>query len=194
MDLVEGIMGNQPDSGQLTFYAPYSLGEFRLFYRKICSQLAPNQSKLLYELCKSSESDLVSHSNLIGSLGKYWHPDLPRPFEENAVKEAKKSYLQGFLCGASLDYLEVISDEFRLVPMVKEEVEDGNFMCFICSCGRGLREIIKLAEQLGHEKTHYGSFVTHQVDGKDYVLVGKRLLDYEHRRRLCEWELDKDWD
>ena len=194
MDLVEGIMGNQPDSGQLTFYAPYSLGEFRLFYRKICSQLTSNQSKLLYELCKSSESDLVSHSNAIGELDAHNKPLVKRPLEEKTFECAKRKYLQGLLCGASLDSLELICDEFRLVKADARLIGNDDVMLFFSSRQRSLGDMIKMAERLTTEEMHCGAFVAHHVDRNDYALAGKRLPDDEYRKRLHTWELDRDWD
>ena len=180
-------------------WAKYTLDDFRSFYRKVCSQLTVGESELLFKLSKSSENDLISHSNFIGSLGKNWHPELPRPFEETAVEKAKKSYLQGLLCGASIDYLEVVSDDFRLIAADAKIVGKDNVMIFISrykkdGSERTLGDVIKVGEGIGTEETHSGSFVSHHVDGNDYALVGKRLPEEEYRKRLHEWELDVNWD
>lgn len=192
-------LGEMPDCSSAGDFSPYGLDDFRSFYRKACSQLNARESELLFKLSKSSESDLMTHSNFIGEIGKYGHPDLPRPFEEKAVEEAKKKYLRCLLCGASIDYLEVVSDKFRLIPIDARPIGEDNFMLFISSrkkdgSARSLGEIIKVAEGVGTETAHYGAYVSHHGDRNDYALVGKRLPEAEYRKRLHEWELDKEWD
>jgi len=192
-------LGEMPDCSSMGECSPYSLDDFRSFYRKICSQLKASESELLFKLSKSSESDLMSHSNLIGYLGKEWHPDLPRPFEEKAVKEAKMRYLHGLLCGASMDNLEVVSDEFRLILLDAQLVGKDEFMLFISSrkkdgSARTLGDVIKVAEGIGTDATRYGAHVSHHVDRNDYALVGKRLPEHEYQKRQHEWGLDKEWD
>ena len=180
-------------------FSRYTLEDFRSFYKKVCSQLKQSESDLLFRLSKSSERDFISHSNLIGYLGKDWHQDLPRPFEEKAVKEAKKDYLHGLLCGASMDCLEAVSDEFRLVPADARLVGEDNFMLFISrykkkSGEQTLGDVIKVAEGIGGDATHYGAYVSHHVDKNNYVLVGKRLPEDEYQRRIHEWGLDVSGD
>ena len=188
-----------PKNGFNLGFSPYTLEDFRSFYRKICSQLKASESELLFKLSKSSESDTMSHSNLIGYLGQVWHSNLPRPFDEKMVKEAKESYLHGLLCGASMDYLEVVSDEFRVIPIDARLIGDDNSMLFISSrkkdgSVRSLGELIKVAEGIGTETAHYGAYVSHHVDRNDYALVGKRLSEAEYQKRLHEWGLDVSWD
>ena len=197
--IVGFVLGDAPVYDSSEFYSPYTLEDFRIFYRKVCSQLKESESDLLYRISKSSENDLISHSNLIGEIGRYGHPNLPRPFEDNAVKEAKKKYLQGLLCGASIDYLEVVSDEFRLVPADTKLIREDNFVLFISrykkdGSERTLSEVIKVSDGIGNDTTHSGSYFSHHVDRNDYALVGKRLPEDDYRKRLHEWELDVNWD
>jgi len=200
MDFIQAVLGNQPSSDpQHLFINPYTLEDFRNFYDKVCSQLKASESELLFKLSKSSESDLMSHSNLIGSLGRDWHPDLPRPFEVKAVNEAKKNYLRGLLCGASIDYLEVVSDEFRLIPLDAKLIGNDNFMLFMSrywkdGSARTHDDIFKVYDEMSPGAPHSGSYVTHHVDKNDYALVGKMLPEDEYRKRLHDWELDVNWD
>jgi len=197
--IVRFVLGDMPAYDSSEQFSPYTLEDFRSFYRKICSQLKEKESDLLFRLSKSSESDLISHSNLMGSLGKDWHPDLPRPFEENAVKEAKKKYLQGLLCGASIDYMELFSDEFRFIPLDIKLIGKDDTLLFASShrkdgSARTLGEINRLYNCIAPGEAHSGGFVSHHVDRNDYVLIGKRLPEDEYRKRLHEWELDVNWD
>lgn len=157
-----------------TKWSEYTLADFRAFYPKICAQLASGESKLLYKLVKSSEKSLVSHSNLIGLLGDGFHPDLARPFEKKEVETAKKNYLRKLLCGASLDYLEAVSDEFQLIRANPREVEDGNFMLLLSDKEESLGALLSTMGKYGNEKTGYACFVSHSVDGDDYALVGRK--------------------
>ena len=188
-----------PKNGFNLGFSPYTLEDFRSFYRKVCSQLKASESELLFKLSKSSESDSMSHSNLIGYLGQHYHSDLPRPFEEKAVREAKESYIHGLLCGASIDYLEVVSDEFRVIPIDAQLIGADNSMLFISGrkkdgSFRSLGEMHRISEGINTETTHYGGYVSHHVDRNDYALVGKRLPENEYQKRLHEWGLDVSWD
>ena len=199
MDFIQAVLGNQPDPDSTVEFSPYALDDFRSFYWKVCSQLNASESELLFKLSKSSESDAMSHSNLIGYLGRVWHPDLPRPFEVKAVNEAKKNYLRGLLCGASIDYLEVVSDVFRLIPLDAKQIGNDNFMLFMSKywkdgSTRTLGDIFQVYDKMGPGTSHSGSYVIHHVNKNDYALVGKRLPENEYKKRLHEWELDVNWD
>ncbi|MCX8175482.1 MAG: hypothetical protein N3E51_04730 [Candidatus Micrarchaeota archaeon] len=191
--LLHFILGNQPAAE--SNYHSYSLEDFREFYSKVCSQLSEKDSALMYELFKSSENDIASHSNLIGMSN---HPAMKRPYNEKELREAKEDYLHGLLCGISLEYLEAIADEFSFGLAEKMEIGNNECILFLSMFGtkqqRSFDELFKLQNRLVREDARYCGFVTHRVDGNDYALVGKRLPESEYQKRLHEWGLDKDWD
>ena len=194
MSLVDEILGNQPVAEP--DYHPYSLEDFREFISKVCSQLSEKDSALMYELFKSSENDMASHSNLIGMSN---HPAMKRPYGEKELREAKESYLHGLLCGVSLEYLEAIADEFSFGLAEKMKIGNNEGILFLSShTGTGQQRtfdhFFKLQNSLVSEDAHYCGFVSHRVDRNDYALVGKRLPEDEYRKRLHEWGLDVDWD
>jgi len=149
-----------------------TLEEYENYYDKLFSSLDKESKSKLHDLV-CNVNPVIEMDN---SIDWEWEP-----LKGTNNKEKKENWCHGMLAGHSLDYLEYKANTFSLEKL-DENTKARHYILFLSSKRENftLSSVIDLTTALceridklsGNDGTNYAAFAFHDLDAKDYILIG----------------------